>query len=206
MDAMKQTASTTQRRRTGRRGFSLIEAAIVVGVVGLVVGGIWSAANTYKERCGLNQIYTFILQIHSLYNSWDSRQIAQAYPIIGYNNAGSAYIDSALGQLPPGFAAVWPTTFSAPLDINLDVRIIRAATGSSILMFYIQGDVSPSRCMKIVSWILSLPDDFVGSDHKVTIYKLEGVGPAYRIYQGNYSLDDVICYERSQVYLGLSIP
>lgn len=36
--------------QTGRKGFNLIEAAIVLGIVGLVVGGIWvSAASVYQN-------------------------------------------------------------------------------------------------------------------------------------------------------------
>ena len=36
--------------REKRRGFSLIEVAIVLGVVGLVIGGIWIAAAAMMER------------------------------------------------------------------------------------------------------------------------------------------------------------
>lgn len=35
---------------TSRRGFSLIEAAIVLGIVGLVIGGIWVAASAISHR------------------------------------------------------------------------------------------------------------------------------------------------------------
>lgn len=38
-----------------KRGFSLIEAAIVLGVVGLVIGGIWVAAAAVSENRRLNQ-------------------------------------------------------------------------------------------------------------------------------------------------------
>lgn len=37
-------------RQTKRRGFNLIESAIVLGVVGLVIGGIWVAASAVKHR------------------------------------------------------------------------------------------------------------------------------------------------------------
>ncbi len=33
-----------------RRGFSLIEAAIVLGVIGFVIGGIWVAAGAVMDR------------------------------------------------------------------------------------------------------------------------------------------------------------
>ncbi len=36
--------------RKQRRGFSLIEAAVVLGVVGLVIGGIWVAAAAVNDR------------------------------------------------------------------------------------------------------------------------------------------------------------
>jgi type II secretory pathway pseudopilin PulG len=32
------------RRRQSQQGFNLIEAAIVLGVIGLVIGGIWVGA------------------------------------------------------------------------------------------------------------------------------------------------------------------
>lgn len=37
-------------RQGNRRGFNLIEAAIVLGVVGFVLGGIWWAASAYRQQ------------------------------------------------------------------------------------------------------------------------------------------------------------
>jgi type II secretory pathway pseudopilin PulG len=39
-----------QQRHNHKKGFSLVEAAIVLGVVGLVIGGIWVAAASVKQR------------------------------------------------------------------------------------------------------------------------------------------------------------
>lgn len=47
--------------KKNRRGFSLIEAAIVLGVVGLVIGGIWIAASAVRENLKIertNEIIT----------------------------------------------------------------------------------------------------------------------------------------------------
>jgi len=43
------------RRKHIRRGFSLVEAAIVLGVVGLVIGGIWVAAANMHESYKVNK-------------------------------------------------------------------------------------------------------------------------------------------------------
>jgi len=42
-------------REQRRRGFNLIEAAIVLGVVGLVIGGIWVAASSVNDKIKMNQ-------------------------------------------------------------------------------------------------------------------------------------------------------
>lgn len=46
------------RVTNGRRGFNLIEAAIVLGIVGLVIGGIWIAAAAIAQRNLDNRITT----------------------------------------------------------------------------------------------------------------------------------------------------
>lgn len=46
---------------TGRSGFSLVEAAIVLGVVGLVVGGIYLTATTVRNRHRLDETYNGVL-------------------------------------------------------------------------------------------------------------------------------------------------
>lgn len=52
-----------QQRHNHKRGFSLIEAAIVLAVVGLVVAGIWWAAGSVIERWKVNSLTTALLQI-----------------------------------------------------------------------------------------------------------------------------------------------
>ncbi len=50
-------------RHTFRKGFNLIEAAIVLGVVGLVIGGIWVAAASVNENMKISRTEGAILQI-----------------------------------------------------------------------------------------------------------------------------------------------
>jgi len=44
-----------------RRAFSLIEAAIVLGIIGLVIGGIWAATNEVRQRNKANRAAENIL-------------------------------------------------------------------------------------------------------------------------------------------------
>ena len=52
------------KHRRDLHGFSLIESAIVLGVVGVVLGMIWIAANAISERYKLNQLESGMVQIH----------------------------------------------------------------------------------------------------------------------------------------------
>jgi len=53
----------TRPFHSSRSGFSLIEAAIVLGVVGLVIGGIWAAASSISRNMRKNEALSGIMQI-----------------------------------------------------------------------------------------------------------------------------------------------
>ncbi len=59
---MNNDLELTIPRKRIKNGFNLIEAAIVLGVVGLVVGGIWIAAATVRENMKVNLIVTGVGQ------------------------------------------------------------------------------------------------------------------------------------------------
>ncbi len=50
-------------RSIKRRGFNLVEAAIVLGVVGLVIGGIWVASASSRENERITRSTSQIMQI-----------------------------------------------------------------------------------------------------------------------------------------------
>jgi len=54
---------TIRRRRAANKGFNLIEAAIVLGIVGLVVGGIWVAATSVYANLRSKQATDDLLSI-----------------------------------------------------------------------------------------------------------------------------------------------
>lgn len=85
-------------RTTQKRGFSLIEAAIVLGVVGLIIGGIWAAAASFWENKLMEDSATEILNIGTKLQALISRSDIAS---IGAINITSTARDSGI------FPASW---------------------------------------------------------------------------------------------------
>ena len=87
------------RHGDNRRGFNLIEAAIVLGVVGLVVAGIWEAAAWVKRSQTINNTAA-----SAVYISGAARRVFDRY---SYPTSGKTYpIETAIA------AGVFPTDFT----------------------------------------------------------------------------------------------
>ena len=60
-------------RAVGNAGFNLVEAAIVLGIVGLIIAGIWTAASAVYENMRISratqQLLSVAQNIRSLYSS-----------------------------------------------------------------------------------------------------------------------------------------
>jgi hypothetical protein len=60
-----------RRRRAAKKGFNLIEAAIVLGIVGLVVGGIWVAATSVyanlRSKRATDELLSIVQGVRALY-------------------------------------------------------------------------------------------------------------------------------------------
>ncbi len=63
-------ARVAQRKAHRRKGFNLVEAAIVLGVVGLVIGGIWVAANSINEKILIKDANTVMLTAFHVTNKY----------------------------------------------------------------------------------------------------------------------------------------
>jgi type II secretory pathway pseudopilin PulG len=95
-------------RKFKQRGFNLIEAAIVLGVVGLVIGGIWIAAAAVNKNYKINQTQQGVLEI--------IQRIRQ----LGHGNAAFTNAESAnyLGIMVTnniGTPAGWQSASGPPL-------------------------------------------------------------------------------------------
>lgn len=80
--------------RRGNRAFSLIEASIVLGIVGLVVGGIWVAASAVSSSITVAQVLGVYSQMVSYLRNAD---------ISGYDMTGTTTENLAnVGAFPAG--------------------------------------------------------------------------------------------------------
>lgn len=85
-----------------KRAFSLIEAAIVLGVVGLVIGGIWISAASIRAKIRANNVVYMVNQTIEVYQKYAKETPSQ--DIIHLMNGT---------LLPPGFTYtpnVWGNT------------------------------------------------------------------------------------------------
>jgi len=88
------------------KGFSLIEAAIVLGIIGLVIGGIWTAAASISTARQSNQIYASVMTLRDgVWGLYKGHNIAAMTSLAGVMaNSGSIpkdwawnNVDSPLG-------------------------------------------------------------------------------------------------------------
>lgn len=78
-----------------RKGFNLIEAAIVLAVIGLVIGGIWVAASTVMAKNQNQQIVTGLTYALSRITSLIPRSIADGQ-LQDYDGAPHTAVDMKL--------------------------------------------------------------------------------------------------------------
>lgn len=90
----------TKKCAAARKGFNLIEAAIVLGVIGLIIGGIWVASSSIQEK---NRQQEFLRQITYIIDKTSSQFRNMTIPSVDepivVNSGTPAALRTAL--LPP---------------------------------------------------------------------------------------------------------
>lgn len=139
-----------------RSGFSLVEAAIVLAVVGLVVGGIWVATKSVIENNRVNETASGVLStcanLSKLYPRNMGRTEAQMgtwYDVDGYATAVKAGAYPASWTTDPDGWARSPLGPVYELFITaVDVGWLGDAAGNYII---IVGDMTTAECKKLVA-------------------------------------------------------
>ena len=99
-------------QRSSQRGFSLIEVAIVLGVIGLVLGGIWTAAGNLRNRTRTQETVAVMNQaIERLYQQITPDQAKQI--------TGSGFLANSLNAPVLMKMGVFPQTWYDPVCSNL---------------------------------------------------------------------------------------
>lgn len=128
-------------------GFSLIEAAIVLGVVGLVIGGIWVAASAVQEGMRLNKAIQALTVISSkattVFGPADIEALGTQY-----YNIESVMID--MGAVPADMAQ--NGSIIDPWGRPMVVRLVGADITSSMPRIGIEfTDVPVSTCKNLIA-------------------------------------------------------
>lgn len=109
------TPSLARHQPTTRRGFNLVEAAIVLGVVGLVIGGIWVVAGDIQQKRRVTDFYSASLKMVD-----DVRRLYSGLPVsAGLSNIGPAmwsagvFPSNVFVQNTGAFSGTYPAIMAA---------------------------------------------------------------------------------------------
>jgi type II secretory pathway pseudopilin PulG len=151
--------------RLARRGFNLIEAAIVLGVIGLVIGGIWVAAQAVNRELRMKGAAEDVLLI--------ARNAVALFPRGAYpasppptpsQNVVSASLNA--GVIPSGYVVITgpgQTRARSPSGVVINVRLECFSNGCPRLAINIYGESNtPSS-------------EFTGADCQVFVRRLNGL-------------------------------
>ncbi len=145
-----------------RRGFNLVEAAVVLGIIGLVIGGIWVAASSITQNMRINETAMGILTTIN-----NSRKL---FPLAAYptSNGDSVQIGTTLNAAngyPPGFSAFGNHAIS-PLGARIEAALACYADCPKLgVKFYGPGsvvypsEVTAAECRQLVARFGSLIKD-----------------------------------------------
>jgi len=133
------------QRHNHKKGFSLVEAAIVLGVVGLVIGGIWVAAAAMYENYKVNKTVEGVLEIvrntQKLISIRDSEVIGNGQRLTATLIASS---------VPPKDWVHGTNTIKNPFSGNVEVYNLVTSNNSFDVRLY---GIPISSCIALISKI-----------------------------------------------------
>ena len=143
------TIAQRQNRRT-RRGFSLIEAAIVLAVVGLVIGGLWWAASAVSESRKASEAVK-----GTLFTLNDARRLFPAWVIAATIPGAGTFGNPAVFVGAGVYLADWVNSGSAyhPWGGTFYVVLRRTAILNPKLLIDINFEppLPPSACINLIT-------------------------------------------------------
>lgn len=105
---------------THAQGFSLIESAIILAVIGLIIGGIWAASAAVTEaRKSTRHVEQITQIINNAYNLWRGQEI----PDPSSSSGQSILPEMIAAGLIPADAVMTASTAQNPWGGTLDVKL-----------------------------------------------------------------------------------
>lgn len=134
-----------------RKGFNLIEAAIVLGVVGVVIGGLWTAASSFYENKRINDTTEGVLSLCSSLTHMFPMSAAPSTGLINLDNYDvmNDLIPSNWPKLAWGHASPLSSTGVEFFQPGLDYTYLGHSVAGQIMIEL--NNIPPSACQKLVS-------------------------------------------------------
>jgi len=137
-----------------RNGFNLIESAIVLGVIGLIVGGIWVAVDGVRTRLASDQIFKGTMTAYELVSGQvTSTHLTTTAWGSSYNNL---FIQSTQGKLD-NINYTGRTIYAAPV-LDLPISVNNTATASNTgayMLVYTNGTIQTNFGSDVIHFQLS---------------------------------------------------
>lgn len=135
-----------------KKGFSLIESAIVLAVVGLVISGIWVAAATVRENMLINKTVQGTGIIAN-----NIRQLYSGGMRVPTSGSATQLCDKFLSPLPDGYGegTSYYCDATDPFGRGFYVDYYYNGTGTAQTSILYYG-INKSRCIALVSAMASM--------------------------------------------------
>ena len=158
-----------------RRAFSLIESAIVLGIIGLIVGGIWIGASIINNKRRMNDTLDGIgLVVSNSKRLFSDRMLPSgaSYNVLTHPNVTAMLLEGSNGWIVPA-ADDYPSTPLLSSDSSaLKMRLDISGLTQRINMTFT--DVSLEDCINLISR--------VSARHAKDLYQIQLISDSFTTF------------------------